>query len=336
LSTKPSSLRFFAATLALLAVTLTAFLFNSCARKADSPETVRIAAVVQPVVGLVFIADEKGFFKQRGVNAVIRTYEAGVLAVDALLAGEVDVATATEFVMVRKSFDNDSIRTFAQIANTNATELVARKDHGIEKIADLKGKRIGLTRGSVADFFLGSYLKHNNVPFSSVEMVDVVPLATEDALSKGSVDAVVTWEPYTTRIKKHLGKNAVSWPVRGRGDYYFLLLTKDEFLRVSPATAEKMLRALIDAEGFADKHPEEAQRIMESRMKYAPGDVQLRMAKTALRVRLDQALLTLMEAEAQWMIANKLTTKKEMPNYLDMIYLKGLKVVKPEAVGVIH
>jgi ABC-type nitrate/sulfonate/bicarbonate transport system substrate-binding protein len=139
-----------------------------------------------------------------------------------------------------------------------------------------------------------------------------------------------------TRIKERLGKNALSWRVQGRDDYYLLFITKDEFLRRSPATAEKMLRALIDAEGFTDKHPEEAHRILESRLKLQPGDVQLRLKGSTLKVRLDQALLTLMEAEAQWMIRNNLAPKREMPNYLDIVYLKGLEAVKPEAVGIIH
>jgi ABC-type nitrate/sulfonate/bicarbonate transport system substrate-binding protein len=324
------------AVLALLAATAFVLLPAGCTKKADSLDTVRIGAVTQPVAGLVYVADEKGFFKQRGVNAVIRDYEAGPLAVKGLLAGEADVATAAEFVMVNQGFDNHSLRAFAEIANTNATELVARKDRGIEKISDLKGKKIGLMRGSSSEFFLGSYLRHNNIHLSSVEIVGIGPLATEDAICNGSVDAVVIWEPHVTRIKERLGKNVVSWPIQGRDDYYFLLITSEAFLLRSPATAEKMLRALIDAEGFADKRPEEAQRIIESRNKYPPGDVQLRLARSRLKVRLDQALLTLMEAEAQWMIRNKLTSKKEMPNYLDMIYLKGLETVKPEAVGIIH
>ncbi len=42
-------------------------LLTSCAQKADSLETVRIGGMTQPVAGLVYVADEKGFFKQRGV-----------------------------------------------------------------------------------------------------------------------------------------------------------------------------------------------------------------------------------------------------------------------------
>ncbi len=321
----------------LAAIAMAVGLLTGCAQKADSLETVRIGGLTHPIAGLVHIADEKGFFKQRGINVVATdAYETGVPAVNALLAGAVDVATATEFVMVRKSFDNDNLRTFAQIANTHPMGLVARKDRGIEKLSDLKGKKVGLPRGSICEFFLGSYLRHNTISLSNVEMVDLAPSAMEEALVSSSVDAVVIWEPFVTRIKERLGENAVSWPVQGRDDDYLLLITTGEFLRRSPLAAEKMLRALIDAESFTEKHPEEVQRIMDAKLRLRPGDAQLVLAKSALKVRLDQGLLTLMEAEAQWMIRNNLTPKKEMPNYLDMIDLKPLEAVKPDAVGVIH
>ncbi|MBI4767586.1 MAG: ABC transporter substrate-binding protein [Deltaproteobacteria bacterium] len=206
----------------------------------------------------------------------------------------------------------------------------------MEKLSDLKKKRIGLLRGSSSEFFLGDYLKRSNTPLFGVKIVDLSPLATEEAMRNGSVDAVVVWDPYATRIKERLGNNAMSWPVQGRNDYYFLFITKKEFLRRSPAAAEKVLRALIDAEAYAGTNPEETLKIIEARSKLRPGDAQLLLAKTRLEVRLDQGLLTLMEAEADWMIRNNLTTKTEMPDFLDMIYLKALEAVKPEAVGVIH
>ena len=308
-----------------------------CSTKQSQPETVRIGGVTQPIAVLVYIADEKGFFKRRGINVVTTdAHETGVPAVNALLAGTVDVATATEFVMVRKSFDNDNLRTFAQIANTHPIGLVARQDHGIEKFSDLKGKKVGVPRGSISEFFLGSYLRHNDIRFSDVKMVDLAPSAMEEAFVSGSVDAVVIWEPFVTRIKERLGENAQIWPVQGRDDDYFLLITTEEFLRRSPAAVEKMLRALIDAESFTEKYPEEVRGIMDAKLRLRPGDAQLVLAKSTLKVRLDQGLLTIMEAEAQWMIRNNLTGKKRMPNYLDMIDLKPLEAVKPEAVSIVH
>ena len=49
---------------------------------------------------------------------------------------------------------------------------------------------------------------------------------------------------------------------------------------------------------------------------------------------LDQSLITAMEDEARWMIANKLTTEKQVPNFLDYIYTDGLKAIKPGAVRI--
>lgn len=333
---KRKGIIFTTAILFLLVAAAIAVLLKGCGGKADSLETVRIGAARSPITGLVFIADERGFFARCGINVVMKAYDSGPLALNALLSEAVDVATAADFVMVQKSFDNQDLRAFAQIANTNATELVARRDRGIEKLSDLKGKRVGLPRGSSSEFLLGTYLSHNNMPFSSVEMVDLAPLATEEALYKCAVDAVVIWEPHVTRIKERLGKNSVSWAVQGRDDYYFLLVTKEELLRRLPAVIEKMLRAVIDAEDFAGKHPEEAQRIIDARINFRPDDAQLFLAKSTLKVRLDQDLLTLMEAQAHWMIRNNLTSERQMPNYLDMISLKAMEVVKPEAVGIIH
>jgi NitT/TauT family transport system substrate-binding protein len=54
------------------------------------------------------------------------------------------------------------------------------------------------------------------------------------------------------------------------------------------------------------------------------------------RVKLDQSLLVTLENLARWAVRRKLTGRMEVPNFLDHIYLDGLKSVKPEAVTVIR
>jgi hypothetical protein len=102
------------ATIVLLVAAATAVALNGCAKKADSLDTVRIGVGTTVITGLIYIADEKGFFKQRGISAAIGDYDTGVMAVDALFADKADVATAAEFVMVRRSFDHRDLRTFGQ------------------------------------------------------------------------------------------------------------------------------------------------------------------------------------------------------------------------------
>lgn len=51
---------------------------------------------------------------------------------------------------------------------------------------------------------------------------------------------------------------------------------------------------------------------------------------------LDQSLITAMEDEARWMIKNNLTSEKQVPDFMNYVYVDGLKAVKPEAVNIIR
>ncbi len=53
-------------------------------------------------------------------------------------------------------------------------------------------------------------------------------------------------------------------------------------------------------------------------------------------VALDQELLISMEDKARWVIENKLTDAKKVPNYLNFIYFDALEAVKPERISIIR
>jgi NitT/TauT family transport system substrate-binding protein len=55
-----------------------------------------------------------------------------------------------------------------------------------------------------------------------------------------------------------------------------------------------------------------------------------------LALSLEQSLITAMEDEARWMINNNLTGEKQIPDFVNYIYIDGLKAVKPEAVNIIR
>jgi len=60
-------------------------------------------------------------------------------------------------------------------------------------------------------------------------------------------------------------------------------------------------------------------------------------SRNQFSLSLDQSLITAMEDEARWMIKNKLTSKKQgVPDFMNYIYIDGLKAVKPEAVNIIR
>lgn len=308
-------------------------------RKGASPERVeklRIGVFADSICALVYVAQQQGFFKRHGVDLTIENYQTGSYAVNDLVAGKVDVATASEFALVLQGFKTGDLRAVGTISTADNVEVVARRDRGIEKPADLRGKRVGVPRNTGADFFLRTFLSFSGIRPEEIRAVDLKPSEMVEALSEGKIDAVCWIPPFSDAVKKNLGGKVLSWSAQGGLDYFFLMITRDELIKARPRTVTGLLKGVLEAEDFLRMHEKEAQSIIERNLGLDHEAVLNTWAKTHFRVRLDQALLTLMEDEARWAIRNKLVDSEKVPNYLTFLYLEGLEKIRPNAVSVIH
>ena len=301
----------------------------------SAQERITLGVAAQEFSALIYLAEKKGYFKKYGVEVALKEYETGLSAVNALIAGKVDVATAAEFVFVMKSFENSRLRIFSTIERGNSCQCIARRDAGIEKPADLIGKRIGVVPGMQSEFFFNSFLSQNGISLEKIKVIKLTPPEILKAIGDGRADAVVTGLD-TEAIKSLLGKNAISWPAQGIQDYYFLLIADAKFIQARPLGVDRLLRALLEADQFAEKNRREAQEILKSSLKLTPAEERVLWDQNKYEVRLDQDLLILMEAEARWAIRKGLVKEKKIPNYFHSIYLEGLEKIKPEAVSIIH
>jgi NitT/TauT family transport system substrate-binding protein len=297
-------------------------------------EKITVAAAAYLTGALVYIAEDQGYFEENGLEVTIKDYGSGKAAADALLAGEADISTSADFVFVSNSFDHADLRVFGTVATAQVKELVARKDKGITTIDDLIGKKIGVTKKSGAEFLLGVFLIFNALSYEDVELVDLKPSEIVEAISNGDIDATFTWDPYLYNIKKELGDNAISWP--GGQDFYFVLITKEDWIENNPAAAERFIKSVLEAEDYIKDNPEEAKEFVKNRFDYESDYMDYSWPKQEFAVILEQAMLIAFEDQARWRIKNKLTEATEVPNYLDYIYLDALEKVKPEAIGIIR
>ena len=326
--------------LILLAATMYVFFISGCQQdgggKYSGPVekiTVGVANVIS--TALFDIAAARDLFRDRGLDVKMVEYASGVMAADDLLSNKLDFATATEFVFVTKHFSRPDVRIIASIARPEMHEVIARKDRGITEPAHLKGKRIAVTRQSSGDFFLGTFLTHHGIPAEEITFVNLPPPEMPAALASGTVDAAMTWEPITGRIKERLGPNAVYWPGQSGQAYHLIVMTRDDVIKKRPLALERLLRGLIEAERFSAGHTSEAQDILARRPGYNRTSIQSLWTRCDFRVRLDQDLLILMEDEAKW-ASQRNRLKREMPNYLEVIHWESLKKIRPEAVSIIH
>ena len=323
--------------LLVVGVVLSCFLLNFQGIFAGKTETVNVAYSRFESLGLFWIAEDQRFFNQNGLNVIPHVYNTGASALDGVLNGEADIAVGTnEFPLVGRALKQERIRTIGSISKSDFVYLVGRKDRGIERVLDLKGKKIGTTFGTIAQFFLGRFLNLNGVKLEDVNLIDLkTPEEWVDAVVNGDVDAVATAQPYADSAMEGLGANSFSWSVQNNQPLYTQAISTNDWITANPELVNKFLYALSQAEEYAVGNPIEAKAIVKKQMNFTDQYIDTVWKRNQFELSLSQSLILAMEGEASWLVANNLTDAKAIPNFLNFIYVEGLKTVKRESVSII-
>ncbi len=325
--------------IAVLAISFGSYLWLSQEqpKKYTGPvEKISIGATTQELSTLIWIAEEKGYFEENGLAVTVKAYDTGIETKNALLASEVDVADTVDFVISGLGLEEVDIKVLASINTAIIDYIIARKDRGISSLDDLKGKKIGIKRGSSAEYYLGRTLILNNLSLQDVELVAIHPPDMPEAIAQGKVDATITWHPHNYHIKSSLGDNAIVWSAHGGQGVYWFVFCKDEFVQKHPEKIRRLLNALIQAEEFVRDNDLESKEIIARRVNLDLPYIESVWSDFHFVVDLSQSMIIAMEDQARWQINNNLTDATEVPNYLDYIHFDALHEVKPEAIGIIH
>jgi len=138
------------------------------------------------------------------------------------------------------------------IAKSDFIYLVGRRDRGIEKVSDLKGKRVGTTTRTIAEFYLGRFLELYGMTMRDIILVDVKTSAEwVDSIVNGDIDAMATAQPYANLVKERLGANAVVWSAQSSRPLYTQVISTDEWIAQHPELVTRFLRSLAQAEEYA-------------------------------------------------------------------------------------
>lgn len=264
-------------------------------------------------------------------------YDSGAHALNGVLSEEADIAIGTtEFPLVARTFNEEKISAIASITKSEYIYLIARADRGIQNVSDLKGKTIGTTFGTIAQFFLGRFLELNGLSMQDINLVDVkTPADWVNAVVNGSIDAVATAQPYANLAKEGLGDNAVVWPIQSNQPLYALAIATNNWITAHPELVNRFLKSLVQAEEFTLNHPSQVKEIVKNELNFTDEYVDTVWKQNTFSLSLDQSLLLAMQDEARWLISNNLTNATGISNMQDFIYVDGLKAVKQGVVNII-
>ncbi len=228
---------------------------------AAQAEPLKLAHSTWVGYGPLFIAQEKGYFAEEGVEVELINMEDVKIRFPALAAGKIDALVTTVDTMLNFLSEEQSYRyLFALDDSRGGDGIVARKE--IATIADLEGKTVGYTEGSVSQFFLGVLLGQAGLKLSDVKSQNMTAGDAGAAFVAGRLDAAVTWEPWLTRGKQAPHGRLLVDSSKTPGLIVDVAVTTPEKLEARKADLQALYRAWVRAVEFQKANEAEADEIM--------------------------------------------------------------------------
>lgn len=249
--------------IAMLGV-IVAFVLYAALHTAPLPK-IRLAINLWPTDDLFYLAREKGFYAQEGV--------------------EVELVEISALGDSRRAFEREQVNAFsgtipdvleAHVGGAKASKIVMAIDYSngadkilalapLAKMHDLKEKKIGIEQSSYGRMVLLHALNLHGMAVADVELVVLDQVYMKEALEKGEVDAVVTYTPYSIDILKHPGARMLYNSSETPGAIVDIVTVSPALLEQGEEAVRRLVRAWDRALAYLHAYPDEALPIMAAR-----------------------------------------------------------------------
>jgi NitT/TauT family transport system substrate-binding protein len=284
----------------------------------------------------LIVARDQGYFAKHGLNVTFIESPSATVAMQNLLNGRHDFGYVNEYSLSEPQMYNKSVRVIGTLSQSDTNSVVGRRDRGINQISDLTGKKIGVTKGSIGEYFMDRFFILNGLSPGNITVIYLQPASLVDALVKGDIDAAFSFEPYVYQMQQKMGGNVVVWPVNlGQHAHYSIVCTEIT-LQEHPEIVEGVLASVLQAETYVSSHPEETKKIAQKQQNFDDQYMEQDWQKHDFSVGLSQSLIRSMEDETQWRIRNNLTNATDVPDFSEYIAPDTLYRLKPASVTIIR
>jgi ABC-type nitrate/sulfonate/bicarbonate transport system substrate-binding protein len=250
------------------------------------------------------VAVEKGFLEKRGAPAEYKTFESGMPAFEATIAGNIDAGMVSEFIFVPARAKGAQV-TLVSLFTVTGKDLGAVVSKNVKSPKDLEGKNVGTALRSSAEYFMYRYLEKHGVDASKVKVKNIAPTETAPALFRGDIDAFFLWGNWVpkgpevvpgARIIAYSGDDNVYIQKQG-------LLFNSGFLKNNRELVGKALLGLMDTIKFIKESPDEAAQIAGKAFRIAPEEMKKQMAPLNYVVELRRATVNEYKESTRWIVA---------------------------------
>lgn len=254
---------------AALAIALSAAGLSLSVSAAHAEDVVRLGNLKFAHYGAVSYMKE--VCGKYGVKVEERMFPKGPDIMPAIVAGEIDIAALASDGAISGRANGVPIYTVAGFAKGGA-RIVAGADTGIKTVKDLKGKKVGVTRGGAQELLLLAELEKVGLTWSDKpgKDVQIVYLAFADlnqALAAKQIDAMCQSEPQSSQaLNKKFGVEVIKPYNTAMGEPYRLLVMSEKMYTEKKDVAQRVMKCFVESTALFNKDPALAEKYVREQM----------------------------------------------------------------------
>lgn len=216
-------------------------------------------------------ADGKSIFEKHGLTVTSQSINTGPAILQQLTGGSVDIALAGVPPTISAIEGDPTVKIVAAV-QSNGSGIIVGKSSGITKVTDLKGKKIAIpSKGSIQDIMLRQLLAKNNIDYDKDVTVSAVAVGNQiGAITAGTIDAAITWEPFVSTAVVNDSANVLVrsediWPnhpccciststkmISENADtlkaFFLAIKEANDYIKANPADAATIVAAAISGD----------------------------------------------------------------------------------------
>lgn len=201
-------------------------------------------------------------------------------ALEFLNAGSIDFGSTAGAAALIGKINGNPIKSIYVYSRPEWTALVAGAKSEVTKVADLRGKRVAVTRGTDPHIFLVRALADAKLTEKDVKLVLLQHADGRLALERGDVEAWAGLDPLMAAAEVESG--ARLFYRKAEDNTWGILNTREAFARENPALVRKVIAAYEQARAHALANPAELKKVLVEYTKLSEPVIERQLTRTEL------------------------------------------------------
>ena len=301
---------------------------NTATNEKENSKNIVVHYGYQPGHAQIVVAKEKGWldeeFSKDGITIELNKFASGPPIIEAFTGNRLEFGQVGDQPALQAQANNAKIKVIGLYGIASKTnQLLATSSSGVKSINDLKGKKVGVTIGSVGHQLLYILLDAAGLKSSDIEVLNLQPADIKSSLASKNIDAAVTWDPIATQIVNEGIAQLIT-----DGEKYKLsanvIIANSDFLKQHGDVAERLIKVLDKTQKWIEENKQEALEIVSKDSGFSVDVLKPSFDKTDRNIKFSDEAIKSIKDTAKYLYDNKVIQKEvNVDDLIDKTYLNN-------------